>query len=524
MMHRFILKIGRKKIVKKLAVFAAATTLSLAVLTGCGAPSVETIVDGMYDTTFDSAKMDVTFEVDAAAEVEDEEYSAKASGEFTIDAMNVNSVEELSMAVTGSIEYDIMDGMLEDDMDVEAYIISEDDEQTVYFKDPESDEYYYQTNPIEESGVELSEKDMKKIQDAAKELWYTAEVGKKTEEINGEKCYVLTMTPSGADYVKLMDSVVKIMDMKDEWEDAKDMVEDELDASFEDILDNCNIEFTAYVSVKNKYMMGCKVDMSNIDIEGILDLFEDVIEDYDIEIGDITVDACNFSIMYSDINEVEVEVPKKVKKNAIEMASYGFGGAAYAGSTDVDIDDYDFDDDDDDDDYGFDDDDDDDVAVATASSDFYDEKSGEFKLYDYYDNLLYTFKMPKGYSMSYYDENDGNYYSLSSDDWEYIDIEMYTTLAVEYIIDNEQPDEDWYPNFECEYEEGKIGDTDVYFVSYSYDSSSGDYTYDYACILIPYHDDRLDKDKAITIELSDGLAEDWGNGSEKVIEELLMVK
>ena len=507
---------------KKLAVFAAATTLSLAVLTGCGAPSVETIVDGMYDTTFDSAKMDVTFEVDAAAEVEDEEYSAKASGEFTIDAMNVNSVEELSMAVTGSIEYDIMDGMLEDDMDVEAYIISEDDEQTVYFMDPESGDYYFQTNPIEESGVELSEKDMKKIQDAAKELWYTAEVGKKTEEINGEKCYVLTMTPSGADYVKVMDSVVKIMDMKDEWEDAKDMVEDELDASFEDILDNCNIEFTAYVSVKNKYMMGCKVDMSNIDIEGILDLFEDVIEDYDIEIGDITVDACNFSIMYSDINEVEVEVPKKVKKDAIEMASYGFGGAAYAGSADVDIDDYDFDDDDDDDDYGFDDDDDDDVAVATASSDFYDEKTGVFNLYDYHDNFLYTFQMPKGYEMSYFDEQDGNFFSIEND-YEYIDINMFGNAATEYIIDNEQPDDEWYPNFECEYEEGEIGDLDVIFASFSYDSTYGSYTYEKACVLIPYYDEYWEKDRAITIEFSQDFADDW-KSNEKVIKELLMLK
>ena len=44
------------------------------------------------------------------------------------------------------------------------------------------------TNPVEEqTGAELSEKDIKKIQDAGKELWYKAEVAKKTEEVGGEK-------------------------------------------------------------------------------------------------------------------------------------------------------------------------------------------------------------------------------------------------------------------------------------------------------------------------------------------------
>ena len=502
---------------KKLAVLTATAALSFAMLTGCGTPKVETLVDGMYDTEVTNGKCAVVLDVDVAAEYDGEEVAAKVNADLNIDMQDADDVENMTAAITGSVNYDIMDGMLRDKVKLEAYVTSEDDEQVVYFKDPESGDYYYMSNPIEEeTGVELSEKDIKKIQDAGKELWYKAEVGKKTEEVGGEKCYVLTMTPSGEDYMELMNSVSKIMDVDDDWNDVVDELSDEYDIDLADVLDNANIQFTAYVSQKNKYMVGVEVDMSGIDIDGMFDVLGDALDDMDIDPDDIEVEinALSFSIIMSDINNTEVEIPKKVTKDAEEYDPYGFGGSVVVDPID-DPDDYPDVDPDDDPDV-------DPVDDPASTNNYYNETTGEFTLCDYSENELYTFMIPDDYYMGY-QSDDGTYYSLYSDDG----YDRYYTITgsvpyyvADYILEDEMPDDEWYPNFECDYYEETIDGQDLIQVVYSYDFEYSDTgRYESYCVLIPYVD-SYGYDNFMCIEFPEALYDDWDQASADLIQML----
>jgi len=496
---------------RKIGVLAAATTLSFAMLTGCGAPKVETLVDGMYDTETTSGKCAVVLDVDFSAEYDGEEVAAKINADLNVDVQDADDVENMSAAITGKVSYDIMDGLLEGEYKkLEAYVVTEDDEQTVYFKDPEDDNYYYMTNPIEEqTGAELSEKDIKKIQDAGKELWYKAEVAKKTEEVGGEKCYVLTMTPSGEDYIQLMDSVAKVMDMDDDWNDMCDEFEEEYDVSMADVLDNANIQFTAYVSQKNKYMVGVEVDMSGIDVEGMLDVLGDALDEMDVDPDDIEVNikALSFSIIMSDINNTEVEIPKKVTKDAEEYNPFGYS-MPVDDPLDDPIDD------------PIDDPVDDPVDEPTAE--YYNEKTGEFVLCDYDGREIYTFLVPEGFNMSYASD-DGTYYSLLDDDYEdYYTITNYAPYYLEeYILEDEMPDEDFYPNFECNYSMETVDGVDLVEVEATYDDDFYDEgVAKYYYLFIGYEDQYGDY-RYIAISMTEDMYDaDWDQTSAEIIEML----
>ncbi len=519
--------------VKNCTVFVAAL-FGVCVFTGCGTPKVETLVDGMYDTKVANGKCAVVLDVDVAAEYDGEEVAAKVNADLNID-MHDTDAKSMTAVVTGNVNYDIMDGMIGDKVKLEAYITSKEDEQVVYFKDPESCDYYYIIDPIEEEvGAELSEKDIKKIQDAGKELWYKAEVGKSIEEVGGEKCYVLTLTPSGEDYMELMGTVSQIMDMDDDWNDVVKGLSDEYDIGLADVLNNANIQFTAYVSQKNKYMVGVEVDMSGIDIDGMFDVLGDALDDMDIDPDDIEVEinALSFSMIMSDIGSTEVEIPKKVIKNAIE----------YGASSDVSFfedeysDEVDF--------VEIDSDDKDDMEVQewhpSGNSDddieyiegYYDENTGKFMLCNYYDTPLYTFMIPDGYSMAY-NEEAGQYYNLrakvydidnpdsESSDAYYIFIsDSALRLESEYIVNGNPPDEMIATDFKCEYTEFEIDGVELVKTYASYVSRYGDgevtEKYGVGIKYIDYWGDIA----YIGIDITKEMYDDWDNTLDVICEML----
>lgn len=446
---------------KKFSKIAMIGIMSIICLTGCGAPKVETLVDGMYDTKISSGKCEMSLDVDVAAKYDDEEISAKISADLNMDIQGVDDIENMSAAVTGNVTYDIMDGLYEDKYkNLEAYIVNDGDEQTIYFKNPKNEVYYYTTNISEEVGIELSEKDIQKIQDAAKELWYKAEVSKNTEVIGGEKCYVLTMTPSGEEYVQLMATVSKVMDMDDEWDEIVDELEDEYDISIADVLDNSNIQFTAYVSQKNKYMVGIVVDMSGVDVEGIFEVFEDAFEDMDVDPDDIEIEfnALSFSFIMSDINDTEVEVPKKIVKNSEE---YIFGAI----DSTIDYDEVDEEVADEEEDVKPSSsiettvNDDGTVTttytISTAESKDYGEDDKEFVLHDLYGNEVYECSVPEGYYISFA-SGDNSFFILSdnTDEYDYSRGFIIDTLiphdVVQYVNEGIEPS--YLTNVTAEYQ------------------------------------------------------------------------
>ena len=486
---------------KKLAILTGALSLTFVVLTGCAGktPSAEEILDGMYDAEIESAGFELSADVDVEAGDYAFEASADLSGAFAEDAYYVD----------GKVSYNVMGQ--KDSMDVEAYMLMDGDDVTAYYNTDGT--WYVTEGSTEDAGVELDDKTLDSIKDATKELFASAEVEKKTEEVGDEECYVLTVEPSGEEYVAFMNEVVKLADAEDEWEEACDTMKDELDVEIEDVLDLLNMKATLYVSKENGYAVKSEVDLSGIDIAGIIALSEDIedgLDSMDMSADDIKINALSVVVEYSDINDTEVEVPDDVIDEAVDPYAW-------------DYDDYDWDDYDDDD-YDDDYDDDDDDYTSYTSSDWYSEEDGWFILADYWtdgdvfqreysiadlsDSDLYFYDAYSPYYYAYQDDGYTCDVLISSDmtvGTYYIDKPNGTSDTYDlfnYINYGELPDEGTYYNYSVVEEDL----TDYGFdkgTAYTFYMEDDDYYYYDLYIVVEEYEDNYGDQNGVVISFSD---------------------
>lgn len=338
---------------KKALCLAAGLVLSVAMLTGCGAPKIEDVVDKMYDTKMDSYTAEMSFDVNVNIKADGEKMPIKASGSFNVEQQGAD-MKEATAHIDGSVKYDLL-GFMKDSNKIEAYLSAEDEEATVYYS-IDGDDWYYTTGDMSDAGVD--EKLVGKLTDASKEFWYTGSVDAKTEKVGGEDCYVITIDGTAADCKPVVDVLTKNVD---EFADLMD----EMDVDFEAIAQYFPVKVKAYASKKNGYMMGYDLDMSGVDFEGLCDELDMDMEDLGdamgVELESVTVDSLTISMTYSNVNNTEVSIDKKVTKNAVEAGgSFDFDSDDYDWEDDYDYedDDYDWEDEYEDDDYDWEDEDD----------------------------------------------------------------------------------------------------------------------------------------------------------------------
>ena len=484
---------------KKLAILTGALSLTFVVLTGCGkTPSAEEILDGMYEAEIESANFELSADVDVEAGDYAFEAGADLSGAFSEDAYYVD----------GKVSYNVMGQ--KDSMDVEAYMLMDGSDVTAYYNTDGT--WYVTETSTDDAGVSLDDKTIEKMQDAAKELFAGAKVEKKTEEVGDEECYVLTVEPSGEEYVAFMNEVVKIADAEDEWEEACETMEDELDVKMEDVLDLINLKATLYVSKENGYAVKSEVDLSGIDVAGIIGLssdIEDALDDMDMSADDIKINALSVVVEYSDINDAEVEVPDDVVEDAVDPYAWY---------------DYDFDDYDTDVDVDVDTDVDTVVDVVADDSEWYSEEDGWFTLADYWtDGDVYEreFDIPdlSASDIAFYDAYSPYYYAFQDDGYTcdvlissdmtvgtyYIDKPNGTSDTYDlfnYINYGELPDEGTYYNYsvveedltEYGYDRGK---------AYTFFMEDDDYYYYDVYIVVEEYEDNYGDQNGVVISFSD---------------------
>ena len=488
---------------KKLAILTGALSLTFVVLTGCGkTPSAEEILDGMYEAEIESADFELSADVDVEAGDYAFEAGADLSGSYSEDAYYID----------GKVSYNVMGQ--KDSMDVEAYMLMDGSDVTAYYNTDGT--WYVTETSTDDAGVDvaLDDKTMEKMQDAAKELFAGAKVEKKTEEVGDEECYVLTVEPTGEEYVAFMNEVVKIADCEDEWEEACDTIEDELDVKMEDVLDLINLKATLYVSKENGYAVKSEVDLSGIDVEGIIGLssdIEDALDDMDMSADDIKINALSVVVEYSNINDAEVEVPDDVIENAVDPYAW-YDDYSYDDYDDDDYDDYDDDDYDDYDDYD------------TVDTEWYSEDEGWFTLADYWtdgDDYLETFNIPdlSSADLYFYDAYSPYYYAFQDDGYTcdvlissdmtvgtyYIDKPNGTSTTSDlfnYINYGELPDEGTYYNYSVVEEDlTEYGfDRGTAYTFYMKDDDY--YYYDVYIVVESYTDDYGDQN-GVVISFSD---------------------
>lgn len=251
-----------------------------------------------------------------------------------------------------------------------------------------------------------------------------------------------------------------------------------------------------------------------------------MIDPDDIE---VEINALSFSIIMSDINNTEVEIPKKVTKDAIEYDAFSgmnFFEDEYLDEVDSE-EDSEEDSDEDIDSNGKDDMEVQEWHPGGISDDpveyiegYYDESTGKFMLCDYYDTPLYTFVIPDEYSMSYYDDT-GRYYCLYLDDS--YEGRMYISDSIlgfesDYIVGGEVPDEIIATDFVCEYTEFEIDGVELVktYTSYVPSLSDEDFFEGYG-VGIKYIN-YWGEEAYIGIDITKEMYDDWDNTLEVICE------
>lgn len=466
---------------KKLLCAAGLLALSLGMLTGCGTPSAEDLAKGIYENEIESAVVNITGSVEGSATIEDADAAVTADCDLTVDVQNATSKKMLA-AVKGTVSFDVKyDGdKIGQDREIEAY--ADGKEGKSYYFDEDEEVWYYED--FDASEATDSKKD---TEDVVKDFIAKGEVEKKTEDVEGETCYVVTVTPSGEDYVEFMDAASKAADAEDDWDDAKDEIEDELDMSAEELFDLVGGEYKFYISKKNGYLCGVSVDLSGFDAEKFMKE-TDLADAMDVDIEDVEVKTLKMDITLSDINDTKVEIPDDVSEDAVEAGSYDW---------EWDDDDVVVDDDDDDDDVDVDDDDDaKDIGVG-----------GAFTISEYFDeNTVATMYVPKGYSYDSTWSTDYRVY-LNSDEHPYDDISIYYEAEYpydEYFEDGTVADGYMFEMYEAD---DFAGHDKVYQIYYGLENDEADYSY--MVLLFDKYTDYWDEEAWVSVKIPEAIWSDW---------------
>lgn len=422
---------------KKLMALAMCLGLGAALLTGCGKPTVESLIDGMTENQPDSQSGDMSF--DFVLNLESEGYgmevSVGADMEYQVEG-NIAEGDSATMYMDGDITVGVF-GMSQK-LPFEGYMVMEDDETTIYTYDSDSDTWYYSTSDSSDSDSldSLMDPDMiEKMADAmADAIKENGELAEDTEKVAGVECYVITSTLTGddmADIYKPFDSVFQ------------DMMEeaglDDYNIKLSSYMEYFTMDITYYISKEDGWLVKGVVDMSDSDVYGMV---EALMKDLDYAEGmdgidDISFKKCSVTVTITDQNDTEVEVPRDVKNNAVEGSPvdlddiYGITGGNSDPGWDDDYpgwddegDDWSWDDDDDD--WSWDDDDDwswDDND--TNASDYYHDGYVTLNKYSDSSALLCEIHVPDGfvYDKDYSEPENGHFYlNYNNDVYTYITV------------------------------------------------------------------------------------------------------
>ena len=451
---------------KRLLVLAMTLGLSMAVLTGCGTPTVEDLVDGMYETEADSFTMEMNMAFGGEASGEGLSVGIDMTMDMTAEAMGLSEEAEEGLAhanLTMDMGVDMsMEGYsdsMNESFESEMYSVEDGD---TYVYDPELDVWYVNEDD-DDDDVTGS---LDEVNEVVKELWYAAEMAEETEEVDGEECYVLSMTVAGQDMANVWEAAGGAVDM----EDLVDTDAVDVDAIFEEL----SMDFVAYFSTDTKEIVRMEATLGEVDFDAVLDaagvdMSELAGADMSLEISTL-----DFSMVVNNYNNTEVEMDEDIADEAISYDEYEEMSAS-TGSSEIEIEPVD-------------------PEVEPDVPEVEPSTGGAYgdtiDLYDVAYDYLATVYCPDGYYIdeAYSDSNTSTpqYVNIIADDYS-VDVRVgayVTDDMMYYLNDGTMPE--GYDDYSVTYEamDPVAGGQDCYFAVESYGG------YDYYYVIIPYADPR----------------------------------
>lgn len=300
---------------KKGMILAAVTGLLAAALTGCGKPTVESLVDGMFDGGVESQTAEI--EMDMELEVSSSQglgMDISVGGDVDVQISGLNGEDVRICYADGDLFLKAQAVGINEKVGFEAYLTVDDETAAAYAYHEQEDEWYMkelELDRIDEDFEDIVEEMTEALKDVLKE---NGELAEDLEEIEGEECYVLTASIEGGEWVSLFEPLLEMVDDDTAKETAEDLFS---------LIEYLSADMTFYISKENGYLLKAEADLSATDIYGMmvqglkesggasgLSNFQDTVEE-------ISFSEFSVIVVFSDINDTDVEIPDDVVDDAV---------------------------------------------------------------------------------------------------------------------------------------------------------------------------------------------------------------
>ena len=306
---------------KKLAVWMMCIGLGAALMTGCGKPTVESLLGGLMENPVESqtVEMDVSMVIKTISRSGEEgsDLVFESDAKLQAEGLSEDSDESachLKGSMTSNVHVLINGLYLENGIPFETYAVTEGDEGTVYTYDNSNEGWYYSLVDLSDYG-QLADRDtieeiMEALLDAFKE---NGELAKNTETIEGIECYVITSSIDGDVLADAMEPLEDIFSDFMEESGAGD------DIDLQVCMEYINMEVTFYISKEDGWLVKCEADLKDSDLYGLLEEIDTGMAATIINaFGDASFRECSFSFVFNGWNDTETEVPRSVTRDAVE--------------------------------------------------------------------------------------------------------------------------------------------------------------------------------------------------------------
>lgn len=456
---------------KKLMTLALALGLSLAVLTGCSKPTVESLVDGMFDRESQTAEieMDIVCSISAMGL----DFDAEFGGDFEAQFSGMDGKGDQTSYADGKMTLEVKAFDIDEEEEFETYSIVDDGTVTSYSRTGDDDTWYVSESDQDVVDQDVTDKITEAMKDVLKE---NGELAEDTEKVEGEECYVITATIEGRDW----SDILKPM---------QDMIDDAMEEAGVDVdvlswFEYLSADLTYYISKDTGYLIKMEMDMSNTDLYGMAGQImedsgaEDLFGDFEDLIEDISFSKFDITAVFTDVNDTEVKVPRDVINDAVERSASGAIDDIMGGIGDdlieeppVDPDPFETDPT---------------GGSSNGTDEWYHGDSFTFNKCDEDDEFLCEVKIPNGYSYdSSFSSPQTGLVCLDRDDgngWIWVQNEAYYPTYAGVL--NGELDDDNYEDYKIDITVigTAFGGSDVMLVTETYTYSGYDYNDTNICI------------------------------------------
>ena len=308
---------------KRKTVSMLVVLLSISLLAGCGGKdskkekqnskkegiTVEELVEKMSETEeLKSCSLDFDVNVNIPIERESEKETIAVGAKGLLDYYKSEDTDELILYQDVDVDIDVPIMDIKESQNEKYYELVNKDGDVKWFMNTDNSDTW------QEMDVSLNMDRVSEIPDIFIDVIEDSDdvnIADSTEKIGDEECYVLTVTTSP--------------DKISSWLDFSEEMFEDVPFDVSEIYEYIPLKMTLYVSIDSGYCYKGELDLSDVDIEAILDVLG--IDPEIIGIDSIDVDTILISYTMSNVNNVEVEIPEKVTANATTIGA--LGGAIY---------------------------------------------------------------------------------------------------------------------------------------------------------------------------------------------------